>query len=154
MTSIEQPMILGEGILTWPPAERDLGRFGTVCLRTPNTNQFARFDNALDGAVVRLSFTVTYVRAVTMAPPTRLGISEVGQPGIGEEINLGIGALFTVDLEEYGPIAIGVLPTEQRLRPDQWLDVTSLFRAANQLGHLTAHPFRGHSRPSPNPAPA
>jgi hypothetical protein len=152
MSTIEQPVLLGEGILTWPPAERELGRFGTVCIRQANTNQLRRFDTAPVGEIVRLAFTVEYVCVEGPPPDRHLGI-EPQTPCIGEEIDLGIGLLFVLDLAGLGPVAVGILPTEQRLRPDQWLDVAALYKAQNQSGHLTAHPFRGR-KPAPYPTPA
>jgi len=152
MNTIEQPVQLGEGILTWPPAERELGRFGSICLRQANTNQLRRFDTAPAGEIVRLAFTVEYVRAAILPPNEHLGI-EPTTPCLGEEIDLGIGILFVLDLSGLGPVAVGILPTEQRLRHDQWLDPVALYKAHNQSGRLTAHPFLGR-RPAPYPTPA
>jgi hypothetical protein len=152
MSTVDQPVELGNGILTWPPAERELGRFGTVSLRQENTDQLRRFDTAPAGEIVRLAFTVAVVRAPALPPNRHLGIAPA-VPRLGEEIDLGVGLLFILDLPGLGPVAVGVLPTEQRLRPDQWLDPAALYKAHNQNGYLVAHPYRGH-RPSPQPTPA
>lgn len=151
--SFTAPVLLGEGLLTWPPAERELGRFGTVSLRQPQTHSHHQFDADLAGHIVRLTFTVTAVRTAVLQPHPRLGITPE-TPRQGEAIDLGIGALFVLDLPELGPIAIGVLPTEQRLRPVHWLDPAALYKAQNQYGALTAHPYRGQRRPAPYPTPA
>jgi hypothetical protein len=69
---------------------------------------------------------------------------------------LGVGALFILDLPGQGPVAVGVLPTEQRLRPVDWLDPAALYKVHNQFGRLIAHPYAGR-RPAPHrraPVPA
>lgn len=152
MSALIKPIELGTGVLTWPPAERELGRFGTVSLREPNAHQLRPFETAAAGEVVRLAFTVAVVRSAMLPPNRHLGI-EPQTPYVGEEIDLGIGVLFVLDMPGLGPVAVGVLPTEQRLRPDQWLDPAALYKAHNHLGYLVAHPYRGR-RPSPNPTPA
>lgn len=151
--SFDAPVRLGKGLLTWPPAERELGRFGTVSLRQPETHVYHQFDADLVGQIVRLAFTVTAVRTAALRPDPRLGIAPEA-PRAGEEIDLGVGALFVLELPGLGPVAVGVVPTEQRLRPVHWLDPAALYKAQNQYGMLTAHPYRGQRRPAPHMTPA
>ncbi|MCH7229994.1 hypothetical protein L0U85_03840 [Glycomyces sp. L485] len=147
--SFDAPVPLGKGLLTWPPAERELGRFGTVSLRKPETHLYRQFDADLVGQTVRLAFTVTAVRVAALQPDPRLGVAPQ-PPRAGEEVDLGIGVMFVLDLPRRGPVAVGVLPTEQRLRPVDWLDPAALYKAQNQYGQLTAHPFRGQRGPAPS----
>jgi hypothetical protein len=127
-----------------------------VSLRAPHTlDQFHRFDDALRAVgVVRLSFRIVQVRNAVPDPPEQLRLGALETPCVGDDIDLGIGALFTVDLAGHGPVAVGVLPTEQILRPDLWLDPAALYRSQHQLGVLTAHPYRAVRRPAPYPSPA
>ncbi|GAB4001604.1 hypothetical protein GCM10029992_37580 [Glycomyces albus] len=152
---VHEPVLLGEGLLTWPPAERELGRFGTVSLRRPDTHTYLQFDGRLIGQVIELAFTVTRLRLAAAQPDPRLGVTSE-EPTVGEEIGLGIGAMFILDLPGLGPAAVGVLPTEQCLRPVDWLDPAALYKGQNQYGRLIAHPYAGR-RPAPyrkTPVPA
>ncbi|GAB4001339.1 hypothetical protein GCM10029992_36540 [Glycomyces albus] len=139
---IFEPLVLGEGILTWPPGEREINRFGTVCLCLPGQHDLVSFDRQLSGAIARLAVTVTEVRAPAL-PPDRYRRLAPSIPRCGEQIDLGVGALFILDRPRLGPTAIGVLPTEQRLRPEEWMDPVALYRAQNHEVRLTAYPFNG-----------
>lgn len=131
---------LGEGILTWMPAERELGRWGSVSLRIDG-NEFAVFRDLPVGMQVRLSATVLQVRHVVLPPDPTRGL-QASTPHVGERIELGSGLLFAPDLAGLNaPIAVGIAPPPGQWRAHQWLSPTALYRAHNHRVRLEIRPY-------------
>ncbi|WP_335989855.1 hypothetical protein [Glycomyces sp. MUSA5-2] len=142
MTDLDRPpqLLLGTGILTWPAAERDLGRYGTVSLR-PEADSFdlARFTlGDWDGMYVRLHATVTALRWPVMPTDPLLGVGPRA-PEVGRTYPLGAGALFVLDRTEAPGYAVGTVPTGPVPRPTRWLDVQRLYDLHNHIVSLEAH---------------
>lgn len=141
MSELTAPFDLGEGVLTWPPEERLLGRFGSVGLDLGG-DRYATFTDAPIGALARMAATVLEVRQALLRPdPVRQ--LEATTPDEGEEIDLGIGWVFRPDITGQGHVAIGLAPLAQYWRGNEWLSPTALYRAHNHHVRLTLHPYRG-----------
>jgi hypothetical protein len=141
MPELTAPLALGEGVLTWPPKERLLGRFGSVGLKIGN-DRYATFPDVPIGELARLSATVLDVRATMLAPdPVRQLAPTV--PDLGEEIDFGIGLVFRPDIAGQGHVAVGLVPLPQYWRGNEWLSPTALYRAHNHYVRLTLHPYLG-----------
>ncbi|MCD0444284.1 hypothetical protein LO763_11690 [Glycomyces sp. A-F 0318] len=141
MRDFTGPLVLGEGVLTWPPEEQRLGRFGSVSLKV-GTDQYATFPDVPIEALARLSATVLVVCEAVIAPdPVRQLAPTL--PEQGEEIDLGIGLVFRPDIAGQAHIAIGLAPIAAYWRGNEWLSPTALYRAHNHYVRLTLHPYRG-----------
>lgn len=152
MSGLETRRDLGEGILTWPPEERTLGRFGSVQLSLGD-DRYVSFRDAPVGALARLTATVLQVRHAVLAddPIRQL---KTTQPAWGEEIELGIGWVYQPDLSGRGLIAIGLAPLAKYWRGNEWLSPTALYRAHNHRVRLELHPYRGFTKEVTPPADA
>jgi hypothetical protein len=152
MTVLNTRFVLGEGILTWPPEERTLGRFGSVQLSLGD-GRFANFASAPVGALAEMTATVLNVRhAVIPVDPVRQLAPTL--PACGEVIKLGIGWVFQPDLSGLGVIAIGLAPIAEFWRGNEWLSPTALYRAHNHHVRLELHPYRGFTKEVTPPADA
>jgi len=141
MPELTAPLVLGEGVLTWPPEERLLGRWGSVGLDLGD-GQYATFPNVPIGALARMTATVLQVRgALLRSDPVRQLAPTT--PEAGEEINLGIGCVFQPDLAGRGKVAVGLAPLAEYWRANEWLSPTALYRAHNHLVRLMLHPYLG-----------
>lgn len=140
--SVPRGRRLGEGILTWIPEERALGRFGSVSLIIDG-NQYAVFRDLPIGAQARLSATVLKVRHTTLPPDPARGL-HTSTPHVGERIELGTGLVFAPDLSGFAePIAVGIapFPLPGQWRAHHWLSPTSLYRAHNHVVRLELQPW-------------
>ncbi|MEU6858499.1 hypothetical protein AB0B28_06460 [Glycomyces sp. NPDC046736] len=141
MPDLTAPLVLGEGVLTWPPEERLLGRWGSVGLDLGD-GQFAVFKDVPIGALAKMTATVLKVRTTLLRPdPVRQLVPTT--PALGEEIELGIGQVFQPDLAGRGNVAVGLAPLAEFWKANEWLSPTGLIRGHNHLVRLTLHPYRG-----------
>lgn len=141
MSELTGPLVLGEGVLTWPPEERLLGRWGSVGLDLGN-GHFAVFEGLPISALARLSVTVLEVRGPLLRPDPVRQLAPT-PPEVGEEIDLGIGCVFRPDLAGRGKVAVGLAPLAEYWRANEWLSPSALYRAHNHLVRLTLHPYLG-----------
>jgi hypothetical protein len=141
MPELTEPLVLGEGVLTWPPEERLLGRFGSVSLNLGD-DRYATFPDVPIGALARLSVTVLSVRLALLQPDPIRQLAPT-TPEAGEEIDLGIGLVFRPDIAGQGHVAVGLVPLPAYWRGNEWLSPTALYRAHNHLVRLTLHPYLG-----------
>jgi hypothetical protein len=133
---------LGEGILTWMPEERVLGRFGSVSLLI-DEHQYAVFHKLPLGAQARLSATVLKVRHTILPPDPSRGL-QPSTPHVGERIELGTGLVFAPDLSgQTALVAVGIAPPPSQWRIHRWLSPTALYRAHNHLVRLELRPCPG-----------
>ena len=144
MPELAKPLVLGEGVLIWPPEELQLGRWGSVGLNLGNGN-FAVFEDMPIGALARLSVTVLQVRSARLRPDPVRHLAPT-TPEEGEEIDLGIGCLFQPDLLGRGKVAVGLAPLAEFWRANEWLSPTALYRAHNHYVRLTLHPYLGFTK--------
>lgn len=115
---------VGEGFIAVPEAERDSGRWGTVCLTDA------------DGVPVPLR-GITAGRAVALTATPLPDTDRITLP-IKREL-LGTGALFTerVGLKGLGATGVGVRPVNGRLT--DWLFPATVGRLLERLVLLEAH---------------
>lgn len=144
MPELTEPLVLGEGVLTWPPEELTLGRWGSVGLDLGN-GRFAVFEDVPISALARLSATVLEVRGALLRPDPARQLAPT-PPEVGEEIDLGIGCVFQPDLAGRGKVAVGLAPLAEFWRANEWLSPSALYRAHNHYVRLTLHPYRGFTR--------
>jgi hypothetical protein len=140
MTELRSTIVLGEGILTWPPEERTLGRFGSVQL-AHGADQYVSFRDAPVSSLACMTATVLKVRHATL-PVDFVRKLAPTLPQWGEVIELGIGWVFQPDLAGRGVTAIGLAPPAEYWRGNEWLSPTALYRAHNHHVRLELHPYR------------
>lgn len=133
---------LGEGVLSWPVGEVPFLSQNCVALLGEG-NQWVRFTDPPVGQILRLTAVIRTIRGPVLEEDTEPGVS-TSIPFADEQIVLGYGALFTGEGHgpEHGLTAIGVLPVENVLRADDWLDRFSLYRAHNHIVQLRAEEGR------------
>lgn len=150
------PHVLGHGMLTFHPEERQTDRYGCVFLMDRTLLSFVKLEIPNhDGSGVVLG----KLRAVILAlhPHNHPGdvfhkiVPEV--PEVGECIELGVGRFFTGGVEVSHPFLAGVFPNP--MRPTFWLNPWNLYKCFQQevrlefvVGDLTMPPWK-----CPDPVP-
>lgn len=129
---------LGEGVLSWPVGEVPFVSENCVAL-IGEGNQWVRFTDVPVGQILRLTAVIRTIRGPVLEEDAERGIAP-SIPFPDEQIVLGYGVLFTGEGHgpEHGPTAVGVLPVEDVLRANDWLDRFALFRAHNHIVCLRA----------------
>jgi hypothetical protein len=145
--------VIGEGVLTWHPHERQTDRYGAVFLMTggDSLHELSGYvpipDDAPVGLPGRLVAEVTATRQSTHIGDLFRGLYPQ-TPEVGERIVLGEGRLFchTVEREHSHPVieAVGLAPEDDR--DTDWLDPQALYRAHEQTVRLV---FEDASQPGP-----
>jgi hypothetical protein len=131
---------LGEGVLHWPVGQVAYLARNCVALQAEG-NQWVRFDHAPAGQVMRLTAQILTVRGPVLPEDPDRGVAP-SIPFANEVIELGYGVLFVGDAHGQGPTAIGVLPVEDVMRCDAWLDLPAVYRAHNHIVRLRAETGR------------
>lgn len=142
-------VVLGQGVLGWPPIERQSGRYGTVLLINLGTLHLNP-DAAVSFATAPVDTYGCLVAVVLAARPSRYrGDTARGfataTPAVGETITLGVGTLFTetMVIEAFGVVGntvnrVGVRPDDGR--EIDWLNPGALHRAHDQIVRLEWRP--------------
>jgi hypothetical protein len=131
---------LGEGVLHWPVGEVAYLSRNCVALQAEG-NQWVRFASVPIGQVMRLTAQVLTVRGPVLPEDTGRGVGP-SIPFLNEVVVLGYGVLFVGDAHGEGITAIGVLPVEDVMRCDEWLDLFGVYRAHNHIVRLRAETGR------------
>lgn len=131
---------LGDGVLSWPVGEVPFLSQNCVALLGEG-NQWVRFTDPPVGQILRLTAVIRTIRGPVLKADTERGVAP-SIPFPDEQIVLGYGVLFTGDPHGLGTTAVGVLPVENVLRADDWLDRFALYRAHNHIVQLRAETGR------------
>jgi hypothetical protein len=132
--------MIGVGVLIWDREERVTDRYGYVWLMAEGGNSLESIDDIysvpltkdLAGQRCRLVAHVIETRQSTHIGDIFSGVYP-RTPNVGAEIILGIGILtFPVGQR------VGLLPEDGR--PDNWLDIRSLYDVHEQTVELWAEP--------------
>lgn len=147
------PVVLGQGVLSWPTAERQSDRYGSVTLfNNPGSGQLdcVTWNNVPEGATGTLVAHIVETRESHHIGDFFRGIFP-STPNPGERIVLGTGTLFRES--RYGTDSVGLRPADGR--DDDWLDPRALYRCHDQTVRLEFEPAGTTQKPRrPGPAPA
>ncbi|WP_030159902.1 hypothetical protein [Glycomyces sp. NRRL B-16210] len=131
---------LGEGVLSWPVGEVPFLSENCVALLGEG-NQLVQMTDPPIGTILRLTAIIRTIRGPVLEADHERGVAP-SIPFLGEQIVLGYGVLFIGDPHGLGATAVGVLPVENVLRADDWLDRFALYRAHNHIVRLRAETGR------------
>jgi hypothetical protein len=138
--------LLGTGVLTWTPYERQSDRYGFVYLVKEGGNSLADgpFPSLVDPAIAAkfLHAHGDLIAVVkTARESTHIGDFARGvfprKPEVGQIIVLGKGQLITAQAPD-GGIGVGLKPSDGR--PTDWLDIRALYDAHEQTVELSFVP--------------
>jgi hypothetical protein len=148
---------LGFGVLSWDGDERRSRRYGAVALGTTDYRQQAVEKAKLDtrvlthlwGRRVRLVARVLVARESGHAGDAFLGIRPT-TPALGEEIEIGVGLLFTEPESDWavGSIQFGLQPSDGR--DELWLDPRVLYRLHDQTVEILYEETSDPDSPKPD----
>lgn len=138
--------VLGEGVLSWPRAERITDRYGVVYLGIWDGRSRHELGGVATQGSVHLEESVAGQRGSLVATVLEARKSgHIGDlfygvfpttPEAGERITLGAGTLFFKGLEEDGETyhMVGLRPDDGR--EYHWLDIRALYRCHEQTVRL------------------
>lgn len=134
-----EPIILGEGRLSWPSSERVSDRYGTVMLMVDGDSfvepsGYRSIDQSIVGQRGSLIAEVLETRESSHIGDFFRGLFPE-TPTVGERIVLGTGTA-SIEKASWGPVdLVGLRPDEYR--QSDWLDPKAMYRCHEQTVRLS-----------------
>jgi len=143
----DSAILMGTGIVGWPVAERESGRYGYIALY-PNMDPKAKalYFKRLEYEVGTLGAVVIHTRKKESSGDLKRGFIPT-IPEVGSKFILGKGILWSpgyVKFKSKGdPRCLGLKPIINELQPKDWLDPKVLYKIVNQTCKIYFIPDMG-----------
>ena len=139
MFSEDMAILMGSGVVSWPPTERESGRYGFITLYSGVRKESRQlFFKRVIPEYGKLGALVTETRIFKSSGDLKRGFKPT-VPNRGDKFILGVGILWYPGSEKNksinnkgDPRGLGLRPIIDEIIPRYWLDPEILYKIVNQ----------------------